>query len=126
MPLSRISLCAGTTRAYRQAICDSVNDALSATFDVPADDKFTLVHEHEAENFHYSGDYLGVSRSDALVVIQVIANNTRPLDQKKRLYRRITELLGENPGVRPEDVFINLIEVPRENWSLGYGLAQYA
>ncbi|AWN15710.1 putative tautomerase [Salinisphaera sp. LB1] len=103
-----------------------MGDALSATFDVPENNKFVLVHEHEAGNFHYSADYLGVERSDELVVIQIVANNTRSLQQKKRLYERITALLGENPGVRPEDVFINLIEVPSENWSLGLGLAQYA
>lgn len=126
MPLSRISLRAGKSQAYRQAICDSLGDALSAAFDVPEDNKFVLVHEHEAENFHYNADYLGVERSDELVVIQLFANNTRSLEQKKRLYGRITELLGEKPGVRPEDVFINLVEVPQENWSLGHGLAQYA
>lgn len=103
-----------------------MGDALSATFDVPENNKFVLVHEHEAGNFYYSADYLGVERSDELVVIRIVANNTRSLQQKKRLYERITALLGENPGVRPEDVFINLIEVPSENWSLGLGLAQYA
>lgn len=58
--------------------------------------------------------------------IQITANNTRTLEQKKALFRRIAELLGENPGLRPEDVFVNLVEVLKENWSLGGGLAQYA
>ena len=34
--------------------------------------------------------------------------------------------LGESPGLRPEDVFVSLVEVAKENWSLGNGLAQYA
>jgi hypothetical protein len=34
-------------------------------------------------------------------------------------------LLAESPGVRPEDVMINLVEVLPENWSFGHGEAQY-
>ena len=40
--------------------------------------------------------------------------------------RQIMALLRDSPGVRPEDVFVNLVEVAKENWSLGHGLAQYA
>jgi 4-oxalocrotonate tautomerase len=36
------------------------------------------------------------------------------------------ELLAETPGVRREDVLVNLVEVARENWSFGNGIAQYA
>lgn len=126
MPLSHISLRAGKPKAYRQAIFDSLGRALSETFDVPEDNQFMIVAEHDAENFRYSASYLDIDRSDNLVVIQITANNTRTLEQKKTLYGRITELLEESPGIRPEDVFVNLIEVAKENWSLGNGLAQYA
>jgi len=60
------------------------------------------------------------------VIIQITANNTRNREQKQALYRRIVELLGDKPGVRSEDVFINLVEVLPENWSFGNGIAQYA
>ncbi len=60
------------------------------------------------------------------MLIQITANNTRTLEQKKALFPRIAERLGENPGLRPEGVFVSLIEVTKENWSLGNGLAQYA
>jgi phenylpyruvate tautomerase PptA (4-oxalocrotonate tautomerase family) len=126
MPLVHISLRAGKPAAYRQAICDGLYRAMHETFNVPEDDQFMAISEHEAANFRYSASYLGVARSDDLVFIQITANNTRTVEQKKALYRRIAELLGENPGLRPEDVFVSLVEVAKENWSLGMGLAQYA
>ncbi|OZI37376.1 tautomerase family protein [Bordetella genomosp. 10] len=126
MPLAHISLRTGKTEAYRQAIFDGVYRALRETFDVPEDDQFMVLTEHEAANFRYGASYLDVARSDNLVFIQITANNTRSADQKKALFRRIAELLGENPGIRPEDVFINVLEVVKENWSLGNGIAQYA
>lgn len=126
MPLVHISLRTGKTVAYRQAIFDGVYQAMRETFNVPEDDQFMVMTEHDAANFRYGASYLDVARSDDLVFIQITANNTRTIEQKKALFRRIAERLGEAPGVRPEDVFINLVEVARENWSLGHGLAQYA
>ena len=126
MPFAHISLRSGKPEAYRQAIFDSVYRALRETFNVPEDDQFMVMTEHEAANFRYGATYLDIARSDDLVFIQITENNTRTLEQKKALFRRIAELLGENPGLRPEDVFVNLVEVLKENWSLGGGLAQYA
>ncbi len=126
MPLVHISMRKGRPEAYRQAIFVGVYHALRETFDVPEDDQFMTITEHDAVNFRYGASYLDVARSADLVFIQITANDTRTQEQKKALYARITELLGEKPGLRSEDVFISLIEVKKENWSLGHGLAQYA
>lgn len=126
MPLLHISLRAGKPEGYRQAIFDSLYRAMRETFNVPEDDQFMTITEHDAANFRYSTSYLGVARSDDLVFIEITANNTRTVEQKKALFRRISELLGESPAIRPEDVFVSLVEVAKENWSLGHGLAQYA
>ncbi|MCE4061771.1 tautomerase family protein [Pandoraea sputorum] len=126
MPLAHISMRTGKTEAYRQAIFDGVYRALRETFTVPEDDQFMALTEHDAANFRYGATYLDVARSDDLVLIQITANNTRTKEQKKALFQRIAELLSDNPGIRPEDVFVNLVEVEKENWSLGLGLSQYA
>ncbi|RAI44613.1 tautomerase family protein [Rhodoplanes roseus] len=126
MPLTRISLRKGKPAAYRKAIRDGLYAAMRETYTVPEGDRFMLVSEHDPEDFDYGPDYFGIHRSDDLVIIQLTVSNTRSFAQKQALFRRIVELLGESPGVRPEDVFINLVEVVKENWSFGYGDAQYA
>ena len=126
MPFIHISLRSGKPPAYRQSIIDAVYRAMQETFAVPEDDQFMTITEHEAANFRYSASYLGVARSDDLVFIEITANNTRTVEQKKAMFQRIAELLGVSPRIRPEDVFVNLLEVAKENWSLGHGLAQYA
>jgi phenylpyruvate tautomerase PptA (4-oxalocrotonate tautomerase family) len=125
MPLTRVSLRRGKPAAYRKAILEGLYQAMRETFDVPEDDRFMTITEHDGDNFLYSPDYLGIARSDDLVMIQLTVSNTRPQAQKQRLYRRIVERLTENPGLRPEDVFISLVEVLPENWSFGHGVAQY-
>ena len=126
MPLSHISMRTGKPEAYRQAIFDSLYRALRETLDVPEDDQFMTITEHDAANFRYGASYLGVARSDELVYIQITVFDTRTAEQKKALFRRAVELLGESPGIRPEDVFVNILEASKENWSLGNGVAQFA
>lgn len=96
---------------------DGVLRAMHETFDVPADDQFVVIDEYEAANFRHAPSYLGVARSADLVIVQITANDTRTQAQKKALYRRTAELLAERAGVRPEDVFVNIVEVLRENGS---------
>ena len=124
MPLLNISLRAGKPEPYRQAIFDSLYRALRDTLQVPEDDQFMTINEHEAANFRYGNAY-GVARSADVVYIQITVFNTRTVEQKKSLFRRIAELLGENPGIRSEDVFVNIVDAPKENWSVGNGLAQF-
>ncbi|WP_027014361.1 tautomerase family protein [Comamonas composti] len=125
MPLVHIHMRAGKSEAYKQAIFDSLYQALHQTYTVPEDDEFMTLTEHEQASFRYSRRYLGVTRSDDLVLVQITVSNTRRLEQKKALFSRATELLGQSPGLRPEDVFINLVEVGKENWSMGMGVATY-
>jgi 4-oxalocrotonate tautomerase len=125
MPLVRISLKKGKPPAYRQAIGEAVYQALRETFDVPDRDCFMTVTEHDGEDFMFDRGFLGIDRSDDFVVLQLTVSNTRTREKKQALYKRIVALLTENPGLRPEDVFINLVEVLPENWSFGMGEAQY-
>lgn len=126
MPLIHISLRAGKPEAYRQAIFDSLYRAMREALDVPEDDQFMTITEHEAAGFRYGASCFGVDRDDDLVYIQITVFDTRTTAQKKALFKRMAELLGENPGIRPQNVFVNILESAKENWSVGHGLAQFA
>lgn len=125
MPLLHISLRAGKPEAYRQAIFDGLYRAMREALNVPEDDQFMTISEHDAANFRYGNAY-GVPRSADVVYIQITVFSTRTVEQKKALFHRIAELLGQNPGIRPEDVFVNVLDAAKENWSVGHGLAQFA
>jgi len=125
MPLVRIDLCKGKPDVYKKAIGDGIYRALRETFTVPDEDRFMVVNEHDEDGFFYSKSYFNIDRTDDLVIIQITVTDSRNRDQKKALFARIVELLAERPGVRPQDVFINLLEVDKENWSFGNGFAQY-
>ena len=125
MPLTRIVMKRGRWESYRAAVVEQVYQALRDTFDVPENDLFATVSQHDDGDFVYGANYLGIERSDDLIILQITVSNTRTVEQKQALYRRLVERLGDEPGVRPEDVFVNLVEVTKENWSFGHGEAQY-
>ena len=125
MPLIHVSLRKGKPEAYRQAILDGLYRAMRETLDVPEDDQFMTISEHDAANFRTGNGY-GINRSADVVYIQITVFSTRTPEQKKALFSRIAELLGQNPGIRSEDVFVNLLDAAKENWSVGHGLAQFA
>lgn len=126
MPLVRISLREGKQEAYSAAIGDAVHRAMVETIKVPPKDRFQIITHHGAGELVYDPSYLDVARTDGIVLIQITLNTGRTVEMKKALYARIAELLAESPGVRPEDVLVSLVEVPKENWSFGNGIAQYA
>jgi len=125
MPLVRIALREGTPPEYRRAIADGVHRAMIDAMAIPPDDRFQVISEYSAENLIYDPQYLGIKRSDRVVFVQITLSAGRKPGQKRALYKRIAELLAKAPGVRPEDVVINLVEVAWENWSFGNGVAQY-
>ncbi len=126
MPLVRVSLRKGKSPAYLTAIGEAVHTAMVETINVPADDRFQVFTEHMPEGLVYDPGYLGIARSDDIVVIQITLNSGRTLDQKRALYHALAERLAKDPGLRKEDVLVSLVEVPKENWSFGNGEASYA
>ena len=125
MPLVRISLIEGKTKDYKYALADGVHRALVEAIEIPAQDRFQVITEHPPGGLIYAPSYLGIERSDDIVLVQITLSTGRKPGQKKKLFKRMAEILQEKPGVRPQDLMISLVEVAWENWSFGNGEAQY-
>ena len=125
MPLVRIDLRAGKSAEYRKALGDGVHRAMIEAFAIPPDDHFQVITEHPAGDFVHDPQYLGVRRTDEVVFVQITLSAGRKPQQKRRLFKCIAEILAESPGLKPQNLLINLVEVAWENWSFGNGEAQY-
>ena len=125
MPLVRISLRHGTSTEYRKALSDGVHRAMIEAIAIPPDDRFQVITEYLPEALIYDPQYLGVHRSDRVVFVQITMSFGRKPQQKRRLFKRMAEILAQAPGLPPQDLFINLVETSWENWSFGNGEAQY-
>jgi phenylpyruvate tautomerase PptA (4-oxalocrotonate tautomerase family) len=125
MPVVRIDLIQGTSPEYRKSIADGVHQALVESLAVPQDDRFQIITEHPRDGLIFSRNYLAIAHSEKIVLVQITLSEGRRPQQKRKLYRRIAELLAVSPGVPPQDVIVNLVEVAWENWSFGNGEAPY-
>ena len=126
MPFTQISLKKGTSQAFRSALMEEIYIAMRESIGIPEDDRFATITELEPGNYNSSGNYAGVNRTENVIFIQITLNAGRTVELKKALYAAVAQRLSKNPGVRPEDIVISLIEVAKEDWSLGNGEAQYA
>jgi hypothetical protein len=125
MPLVEISLIKGKSRDYIRSIADSIHQALHESYNVPVNDRFQLIRQFEPEDLIYDPNYLGVHRSNDIVIVHIVAGRWRDTATKKGFYKRAVDLLSQKPGVRPEDVQIILSPNDRDDWSFGNGTASY-
>ncbi len=125
MPLVRISLREGKSEPYCKALAAGVHQAMVEAIEIPPQDRFQIVTQHSANDLIYDPTYLGVQRSDDIVIVQITLSAGRKPGQKRKLFQRIAEILAKDPGLRPQDLMINLVETAWENWSFGNGEAQY-
>lgn len=126
MPLVRIALRTGKAPLYRRRLGEIVYETMMETLNVPAADNFQITTEHDPLGLVYDPGYLGIHRTDEIVILQITLNEGRTVDVKKQFYRRLSGRLNQELGLRPEDLFVSLVEVKKENWSFGNGDAQYA
>jgi 4-oxalocrotonate tautomerase len=126
MPLARIDLVRGKSVAFRKTLGEIIYKAMTDTINVPANDKFQIITEHAADEFNIAESYLGNSYTQDVILIQVTLNAGRTVEMKRAFFKRIADDLHEQLNVRREDAVINLVEVAKENWSFGGGIAQYA
>jgi 4-oxalocrotonate tautomerase len=125
MPLVRIDLLEGKPEKYRTQIGQVVYQAMLDVLNVPKNDRFQIITEHPKAGLQFDREYLGVHRSDDCIFLQITLNSGRTIEAKQRFYKAVADGLHEALKLRREDVFINLVEVSKENWSFGNGEAQY-
>ncbi|MGK9234209.1 tautomerase family protein [Inquilinus limosus] len=123
MPLTRISLTKGKPPEYLRTLSDSLHRALVEAFDVPPDDRFQIIHQHEPGELVFDRHYLGGPRSDDFVLFQITAGRPRSTETKTAFYRRLVERLAEASGLRPEDVMVVITTTQLDEWSFAGGVA---
>jgi 4-oxalocrotonate tautomerase len=126
MPLVRIDFLEGKQLDYGVQVGLIVARALSEVLNVPKDDLFQVITVHPKTGLQFDRNYLGIHRTEDCIFVQITLNSGRTIEMKQRFYKAVADGLHEGLKLRREDILINLVEVPKENWSFGNGEAQYA
>jgi phenylpyruvate tautomerase PptA (4-oxalocrotonate tautomerase family) len=122
MPISRISLLKGKSPTYLRALADSLQRAMEEAFNVPKNDRFQMIHQHQPHELVFDRSYGGGPRSDDFVLIAITTGKPRSTQVKQAFYQRLVAELSASPGVRPEDVMVVVSTSQGDDWSFGGGL----
>ena len=127
MPLARIDLSKDAPPERVRVVSEAIYHAMVEVANVPLHDKFQVVTRHAPDEIIYPEEgYLGLNYTRDLIIIQVTWVSGRSVDVKKKFFRRIADEIHEKAHVRKEDIWINLVNTNREDWSFGDGEMQYA
>jgi phenylpyruvate tautomerase PptA (4-oxalocrotonate tautomerase family) len=124
MPLIKIDVIEGRSEAEVKTLLDAAHRAVVAAFKVPERDRYQILQEHPAAHMIVEDTGLGISRTDKVVVIQVVSR-PRTQEKKEAFYRLLTEELKSSCGIAPTDVMIAIVENTDADWSFGLGRAQF-
>lgn len=124
MPLIRVDLYEGRSDAELAKLLDTMHDVMVEAFKVPVGDRYQIVTEHRPSRMLMEDTGLNIPRTNSFVMIQV-TTRPRTREMKETFYRRMAEELDRVCGVKPSDVMMNFVTCTDEDWSFGYGRAQF-
>jgi phenylpyruvate tautomerase PptA (4-oxalocrotonate tautomerase family) len=124
MPVLRIDVIKGRSEAELKELLDAIHRAMLAAFKVPERDRYQIVHEHPAAEMRIEDTGLGIPRTEGIVMVQV---TTRPRSrfEKQNFYELLCQELVQRCGVKASDVLVSITQNADEDWSFGYGRAQF-
>jgi len=126
MPLARIDIRKDASVELVRVVSEAVYRAMVDVANVPVHDKFQVINRHAADEIIYPEEgYLGLNYTRDLIIIQVTWVGGRSTEVKKKFFHQIADEMHAKGGVRKEDVWINLVDSSREDWSFGNGEMQY-
>ena len=126
MPIVYYDIVRGRSRDQVRVLLDSAQAAMVEAFGTPERDRYQLVTEHSPGEMIIQDNGLGIERSDRVVVIHMISRHGRKTrSQKEKLYELTVRNLKRDCGLDPADLVISITENEDEDWSLGYGKAQF-
>jgi phenylpyruvate tautomerase PptA (4-oxalocrotonate tautomerase family) len=127
MPLAKIHVLESRYDEQRlSALSRSVQEALIAVLRIPPDDFFQIIYEVSRKRFLHTPSFVGMKYSDDFILLEVAFIAGRPRETRLALLKELNARIVTAVGISPDDVVIQLIEGPGENFSFGQGLAQRA
>ncbi|HZW12236.1 MAG TPA: tautomerase family protein [Noviherbaspirillum sp.] len=119
MAIVRIDFTKRQPTGFAQAVASAVNMAMQNVLSVPAKENFVICQAHDEGMLLHDPENLTADRLTGIVFVQITLNQGRSPELKSAFFTALTHDICTATSVRPEDVYINLIEVARENWSFG-------
>ena len=127
MPVAKIHVLEGRYDERRLGdVSKAVQEALISILKIPPDDFFQIIHELPGKRFLHTLSFVGMKYSDDFILLELAFISGRPRETRLALLKELNARIVAGAGISPDDLMIQLVEGPGENFSFGQGLAQRA
>lgn len=124
MPLLKFHLYEGRSVDEVALLLDAAHDAMVRSFGVPQGDRYQIVSQYQHPFMQALDTGLDIPRTERFVLVEVVSR-PRGRDAKVAFYKNLCSVLLKKCGIRDSDVMISFVENSDEDWSFGYGRAQF-
>ncbi|EXJ92272.1 hypothetical protein A1O3_00822 [Capronia epimyces CBS 606.96] len=127
MPLVRIDVIKNQRSGQElRLLADTIQQVLQDHFHAPPRDRYQIISQHEPDELICDDTGLGLdyARTDQLVVIQIVQQG-RDAATKQKTFAALADALASRCGLKGGDLIISCVGNAREDWSFGYGEAQF-
>ena len=121
MCISTVTLKRGKSPEHLAKISQAIYDALVQAYKMKKNDRFHVTNQVDPADLIFDKDFGGVGpRTDDFMIVDILGpeNST---ETNRAFFKRCVELLQQQAGVRPEDIFITLRASPETCYSFGKG-----
>jgi hypothetical protein len=127
MPIAKIHVLEGRYDERRLGnVSKAVQESLVGILKIPPDDFFQIIHVLPRNRFLHTPSFLGLKYSDDFILLELAFIAGRPKETRLALLKELNARIVAGTGISPDDLMIQLSELPGENFSFGQGLAQRA
>ncbi|WP_168798517.1 tautomerase family protein [Herbaspirillum sp. ST 5-3] len=119
MAIVRIDFSTTRSSAFGKTVAGVVDRVMSEILSVPARENFIVCQAHEEGMLLHDPENVSLDRLGKIVFIQITLNQGRTDELKEKFFAELTSRISAETGELPQNVFINLVEVTKTNWSFG-------
>ena len=123
MALVRVDFSDTQPEGFGERISSVLDSCMNEVLSVPANENFVICQSHPEHAIWYVPSTCSAQRRAQIVFIQITLNQGRSPELKRVFFEKLNQALVAATELRSEDIFINIVEVARENWSFGIGHA---
>lgn len=126
MPLIRVDLLASQWQdAEIKTLLELIHEALVKSWNIPIRDKYQIVNQHNDDDLILLDTGLGIQRSKKSIILS-ITSIKRTEKQKQEFYQELANSINQDLlDLSSKDLVINITDNSQEDWSFGYGEAQF-
>jgi hypothetical protein len=117
MAIVRVDFAQSQPIEFAPLVAQVIDATMQTVLNIPARENYIVCQPFSKGATFYAPEHCSTERLEKIVFIQITLNQGRTPDLKNTFFQQLKLALVNTELLTAENIFINLVEVARENWS---------